>query len=292
MPYQTKLPAALIKFGLQVKLVPGWQTRGSSAFNPKGSVGHHTAGPKTGDHPSLKVCIDGRPGLRGPLCNTFLPRGLTVEQRVVYVVAAGRANHAGLGGFRGLVGNSSVFGTEAEDDGIDGIWTDWQLWAFPRVQAAQLWIAGRDESWYCSHRTWAPTRKTDPKGIADVWMRDKVHDIFHPPVKKPTPKPSIPQVKETDMAMADADMDKIATKVWTTKPATVGQQTGGALHELDLRTASTEQRLGPIEEDLAKVKDLSASNAELIKATADNVDQILKLLTPAPVVTPEGQATP
>ena len=177
MPRQTKLPAALKKFGLKVKLVDGWEERGSSAFNPHGAVGHHTAGPKTGDHPSLHVVTFGRPDLNGPLCNTFLPRGLTVDQQAVHVVAAGRANHAGLGGFRGLVGNSSVFGTEAEDDGVDGVWTDWQLWAYPRVMAAQLWLAGRDESWYCAHRTWAPTRKIDPTGISDAWMRSEIKKV-------------------------------------------------------------------------------------------------------------------
>ena len=160
------------RFGLTVEVVPGAETRGSASFNPFGLVGHHTAGPKTGDRPSLNICVNGRPDLDGPLCNDFLTRaGVNV------VVAAGRANHAGAGGFRGLVGNSAVFGIEAEDDG-DGTWTDAQLAAYPRLVAARLWLIDRDASWYCAHRTWAPTRKIDPTGIADDWMRVRVAPLL------------------------------------------------------------------------------------------------------------------
>jgi hypothetical protein len=174
MPFQTMLPSRLAKYGLTVEVVPGWASRGSSSFNPKGAVGHHTAGPRTGIRPSLNVCVNGHGKLPGPLCNTFLDRN-----GVVVVVAAGRANHAGVGGYRGLVGNSSVFGTEAEDDG-DGNWTDAQIWAYPRVMAAQLDLAGVDHTWYCSHRRWAtpPGRKVDPGGIADSWMQDQIKAVF------------------------------------------------------------------------------------------------------------------
>lgn len=184
MPYQTGIVAALQRFGLDVDTVSGWQTRGSSSFNPAGVIGHHTAGPKTGDRPSLSVCVNGRPDLEGPLCNVFLPRGLTVAQQAPVVVAAGRANHAGVGGFRGLVGNSAVFGIEAEDDGTDGVWTEWQRWAYPRVVSGLLWLAGADEENYCAHRTWAPDRKIDPTGISDTWMRDRVHTVLNPPTKE------------------------------------------------------------------------------------------------------------
>src|SRR3954471_13082315 len=190
MPYQLGIVKALQRYGLKVDTVPGWTTAGSSSFNPAGVVGHHTAGPKSGDRPSLKVCVNGRPGLSGPLCELFLPRGLTTAQQAPVVVAAGRANHAGSGGFRGLVGNSSVFGIEAEDDGIDGQWTEWQLWAYPRVVAGLLDICKKDHTWYCAHRTWT-TRKPDPTGISDTWMREQVKKVMNQPRTLPpvTPKP-------------------------------------------------------------------------------------------------------
>src|SRR5690349_19817001 len=105
------------RFGLRVEVVPGAETRSAGSFNPHGFVGHHTAGAKTGVRPSLALCVNGRSDLAGPLCNDFLDRN-----GVDVIVACGRANHAGLGGFRGIVGNSGVWGCEAEDDG-DGVWT-------------------------------------------------------------------------------------------------------------------------------------------------------------------------
>lgn len=181
------LPAALARFGLTVEVVPGWETAGSDAFNPGCTVGHHTAGSSRGVRPSLRICVEGRPDLPGPLCNTYTDRN-----GVAIVVASGRANHAGRGGFRGLIGNSSAIGHEAEDEG-DGRWTDAQLWAFPRVHAAHLWLLGRDASWYCSHRTWTP-RKPDPAGLADVDMQRHIHALITAP---PRPAPTAP---EDDMA--------------------------------------------------------------------------------------------
>lgn len=150
MPRETRLYRALVARGLDVEYVPGWSTRGSTDFAPFGALAHWTAGPRTGDRPSLNICVNGRPGLPGPLCNVFLPRGLTPATRKVILVAAGRANHAGRGDFQGADGNSDVFGTEAEWSGRPGELTDFQLWAYPRINAAFMdlgarWVAGHDE---------------------------------------------------------------------------------------------------------------------------------------------------
>lgn len=166
--------AAARRFGLTVEVVPGAETRGASNFTPKVFVGHHTAGAKTGARPSLNLCVVGRSDLAGPLCNWFLDRN-----GVCVIVAAGVANHAGAGSFRGISGNLNAQGCEAEDDG-DGNWADAQIIAYPKVVAAglSLNVAGhRDASWYCSHRTWTP-RKIDPAGISDPWMRERVNDLF------------------------------------------------------------------------------------------------------------------
>src|SRR5690606_28248152 len=73
---------------------------------------HHTAGPRSGDLPSLNTLLYGRPGLPGPLCNAALSRSAKI-----HLIAARRANHAGLGGWKGLSGNSSVWGLEVEHIG-------------------------------------------------------------------------------------------------------------------------------------------------------------------------------
>jgi hypothetical protein len=175
MPYQLGLPAALAKFGLVVETVPGWETRGNVSFNPKGSVNHHTAGPASGVRPSLHVVTYGRSDLVGPLCNVFLDRN-----GVAVVVAAGRANHAGKGGYKGLAGNSAVFGTEAESTGLGpNPWTPAQLEAYPKVVAAYHYLMGqKNASTNCNHKTWAPYRKVDCASLTDTWFVEKANELL------------------------------------------------------------------------------------------------------------------
>jgi len=173
MPYQLGLPAALARFGLTVETVPGWQTRGSSTFAPRGAVAHWTAGPRgTTTRPSLNVVVNGRTGLAGPLANVYLDR-----KGIAVVVAAGRANHAGVGGWRGLTGNSQVFGTEAECGG-DGDWTALQRWAYPRVNAAYCWLGKFAPDMVCGHNEWAPTRKIDIRDWPMPSMRTQVAQLL------------------------------------------------------------------------------------------------------------------
>ncbi|MFE6228895.1 N-acetylmuramoyl-L-alanine amidase [Cellulosimicrobium sp. NPDC057862] len=172
MPRITRLPAALAARGLTVELVDGWQTRGSADFDPEGAVCHWTAGARTGDRPSLKVVRDGRAGLPGPLANVFLARS-----GVAVVVAAGRANHAGEGGWRGLTGNHSVWGTEAESAG-DGDWTDAQRWAYPRINAAFCDLSGFGPDMVCGHSEWAPDRKIDIRDWDMARMRREVAAVL------------------------------------------------------------------------------------------------------------------
>lgn len=183
MPFMTRIPSDLAKFGLKVELVPGWETRGSSSFAPASVVDHWTAGPKgTTGRPSLAIVTNGRPDLEGPLCNVYLDR-----KGVCVVVAAGRANHAGPGGFRGLVGNSAAYGIEAESGG-DGDWTPEQLVAYPRLNAALLAGLGRDGSWVCGHNEWAPDRKIDIRDIIQKVRSNTVAVLANPQEEDmPTP---------------------------------------------------------------------------------------------------------
>src|SRR6185503_4879149 len=89
----TWLPDALKNAGLKVSLVDGWENRGRGNIgNIFGVICHHTAGPKTGVMPSLNTLINGRSDLPGPLAQLGLGRDGTY-----FVIAAGRANHAGDG---------------------------------------------------------------------------------------------------------------------------------------------------------------------------------------------------
>ena len=168
MSYQTQLANALRARGVRVEEYAGWTSRGSSSFDPRGAVCHWTAGPcsATG-RPSLGTVVKGRPDLAGPLANVYLDRA-----GVAVVVAAGLANHAGEGGWKGLSGNSSVFGVEAECCNA-GDWTAAQRDAYPLVMAA-LCDAGRfGADMVAGHNEWTP-RKIDPHDWPMTAMRAEV----------------------------------------------------------------------------------------------------------------------
>jgi N-acetylmuramoyl-L-alanine amidase len=145
--------------GLRVVECDGWHDRGSSDFNPRGSVNHHTAGSSSGTCPSLNGVIHGHSGsASGPLANVLQSREADGND-IFYVVASGRANHAGEGGWKGLSGNSSVYGLEIEHTGVDPLPEGRQKLA-ARFHAALA--RGRySESMVCQHREWAPNRKID-----------------------------------------------------------------------------------------------------------------------------------
>jgi hypothetical protein len=168
MGHDTGIASRLRAAGIPVVEVAGWQTRGSSSFAPQGAVNHNTAGPASGATPSLNTCIYGRPDLAGPLCNVFQSR----EQGgvdIAYVVAAGRANHAGDGSWRGLTGNSSVYGLEVEHTGTSDVPVE-------RLETAAAIIAAMftgDVGMVCQHREWAPNRKPDfATGCDGDWFRE------------------------------------------------------------------------------------------------------------------------
>ena len=131
------LPDVLEAAGLKVALCDGWEDRGHGDLEQvKGVLCHHTAGPRTGNMPSLGIVRDGRPDLPGPLSQLGLGRDGTF-----YIIAAGRANHAGKGDWKGIkTGNSSLIGIEAENTGgpNDFPWPQVQIDAYQRGVAAIL----------------------------------------------------------------------------------------------------------------------------------------------------------
>lgn len=158
----TWLPEVLVAAGLKVAEVPGWQTRGHGDMpNPRGVMCHHTAGPPEGIMPSLRVLTDGRPGLAGPLGQLGLGRDGTF-----FVIAAGRAYHAGRGVWQGVTsGNTHFIGIEAEHSGRpEDRWPAVQLEAYARGAAAVLQRIGAPAEMCCGHKEYAQPagRKPDP----------------------------------------------------------------------------------------------------------------------------------
>jgi hypothetical protein len=149
--------------GLKVVTTPGWESRGKTfTRNIAGVIGHHTAGPRLGNMPSLAVITHGRPDLPGPLAQLGLGRDGTF-----FVVASGIANHAGAGYWKGLRGNSDTIGIEAENcgDNVD-VWPSVQMDAYACGVRVILDHCGLAVDHFCAHYEWARPvgRKIDPRG--------------------------------------------------------------------------------------------------------------------------------
>jgi N-acetyl-anhydromuramyl-L-alanine amidase AmpD len=162
----TWLPRVLLDAGLKVAEQPGWQNRGRGDVGAiKGVICHHTAGPLGGNMPSLGIITDGRRDLPGPLAQLCLGRDGTM-----YVVAAGRCNHAGTGNWQGFTrGNMNFIGIEAENSGVThgpkaDPWPAVQMDAYRRGAAAILRKIRANAIMVCGHKEYAlpQGRKIDP----------------------------------------------------------------------------------------------------------------------------------
>jgi len=191
----TWLADVLRKAGLKVAEQPGWQTRGNGDVGPiKGVMCHHTAGGPKGIMPSLATITKGRAAtaktkaLPGPLAQLGLGRDGTF-----FIVAAGRANHAGKGVWQKITtGNSSFIGIEAENTGLPGDpWPAVQMDAYRRGVAAILEKIGAGSKMCCGHKEYAlpKGRKPDPSFDMDKF-RTGVDAIMKGTAAVPPPIPS------------------------------------------------------------------------------------------------------
>jgi hypothetical protein len=157
------MPDVLLQAGLKVALVEGWLVRGRAEMGQlRGVMCHHTAGPRSGNMPSLKTLIEGRSDLPGPLSQLGVGRDGTF-----YVIAAGRCNHAGKGIWQGISnGNSHFISIEAENTGRqdDQPWPEIQMRAMHAGVAALLKRMGLGADACVGHKEYAlpKGRKPDP----------------------------------------------------------------------------------------------------------------------------------
>ncbi|MEY4547476.1 MAG: hypothetical protein RL685_3671 [Pseudomonadota bacterium] len=161
------LPDVLRNVGLKVAVVDGWEARGrGDVGNTLGVLCHHTGGPKHGNMPSLRVLLDGRQNLVGPLAQLALGRDGTY-----YVIAAGRCNHAGPGAWNGVTnGNLHFIGIEAENTGTssDWPWPTVQVDAYQRGVAAILRRLGLSAASCAGHKEYALPRGRKPDPSLDM----------------------------------------------------------------------------------------------------------------------------
>jgi hypothetical protein len=183
MPRALWLPGVLQRAGLRVYVASGWEKRGANGpilwFNPQGVIWHHAAtSPLLSTAALLKLLIDGRADLPGPLANLALERDGTF-----YVLASGRANHAGKGSWLGLDSNYEVMGIEPANDGRGEPWPQVQLDAYRRGTRALIDQLGVSVAWVAGHKEWAPTRKIDPYGLSMHVQRTLIAEVEEPMTK-------------------------------------------------------------------------------------------------------------
>lgn len=163
------LPTLLRAAGLTVVELPGWQTAGRPAstgnFNPVGVLWHHTGGAQDGLGYVKALLVPGRSDLPGPLCHLSIGRNGTV-----YVVAAGRTNHAGVAKASGSVaagdGNALYIGIEVQNTGTEG-WKPAQYNAMVATGAVLKELLGTSVQTQRGHKETSVTGKWDP-GMLDM----------------------------------------------------------------------------------------------------------------------------
>ena len=178
--------------GLTVEAMDGWADRGrSDIFNPVAVVYHHTAAIVDVD----RILRDGRGDLPGPLCNFALHRDGTWV-----LVAAGRANHAGVA----TVSNTQSYGVEATGPIPT---TGFGASVFPNYAAYVQGVAAILET-----EGWTTNSGYGHKEIARPLGR-KIDPSFDIPTFEAAVRAAMSQgPPEDDMPLNDADKQWLAAK--------------------------------------------------------------------------------
>lgn len=193
----------LRRWSIPVREVDGSRTRGKSSLNPLGVIVHHDAlNSSTPAAGAVALMVHGRPDLPGPLCQLWLDDDddytAATGDPVCYVIATGRANHAGAGNWYGVSGNSQLLGIEARNNGRGEQWSPAMILTYMRVCAALCEKIGRHAGWVAGHKEYALPRgrKIDPTGIDMNAFRSGVQGIIDrgpglapPPRLDPIPVP-------------------------------------------------------------------------------------------------------
>lgn len=161
--------------GLTVHAYTGWETRGRDDFTPKGVVWHHTVTrPTTSDEVvDRMLAVNGSSTVPAPLGNISTNRDGSIS-----VIAAGTANHAGIGTWKGLSHSRYFVGDEMKNYGTQA----WEPWVPRQLESARIAAAAilthleSDAGYLVAHREYAtpPGRKTDPHSLDMADERERV----------------------------------------------------------------------------------------------------------------------
>lgn len=168
--------------GCHVVEAPGWKSRGrpvsTGGFAPRAVIWHHDASGVGASPNEPGYLVQGRPpSTPGPLCHAWV--GL---DGTWHTIAAGRANHAGLGDGWGVIpsGEGNTYAVGIETDHTTGErWPNEQLDALRVGTAAILTrLDALPGNALCGHKEYAPGRKTDPAGLNLDHERSLVETIM------------------------------------------------------------------------------------------------------------------
>lgn len=196
------LPARLRAAGLTVVELDGWYGRGRPAstgsFDPVGVLWHHTGGPSNGGlRYALWMAVTGRSDLPAPLCQIAVD-----EDGVIYILASGRANHAGTAKASGSVaagdGNRLYVGVECMNNGTQG-WGKRQYRAMVLLGMVLGDVLNCTVNAQRAHKETSVTGKWDP-GLLDM---DKFRADIAKAAKADKPKPAKKPTKNISNAIED-----------------------------------------------------------------------------------------
>lgn len=200
------------KYGLTVRFESGWKRRGASGGAQMKAVAgvlwHHDVSPRSGTYPLRNMLKNGRAGLTGPLCHIGFDRDGTV-----WVVGAGKANHAGTGKVSGVPrngGNTRLIGIEMTSAGTrPWDWTAAQLRQMPRLGAALSDIFGLSTSQHWAHYEYQ-NGKIDPAGLPGNMpgLRSRIGAVRFGGISgggATVPRPSVPADDGLSSGLADVD---------------------------------------------------------------------------------------
>lgn len=270
------------KYGLNVRFEDGWKRRGASGGAQMkdvcGVLWHHDVAPRKGTYPLRGMLRDGRAGLSGPLCHIGFDRDGTV-----WVVGAGKANHAGKGKVSGVArdgGNTRLIGIEMTSAGTKPWdWTPEQLAAMPLLGAALSDIYGLSSSQHWAHYEYSSTGKIDPAGLPGgiSGLRSRIASVRF---GGGTARPNTPASNNQPSGLADVDKSQawLAGLGYDAGPidGKFGSKTEAATRafQTDFGITPADGRPGPatrkeMEAAVAKIDDISKQLTDLPRIMYD-----------------------
>lgn len=151
------LPLLLAALGADYEEVDGWRGRQvgpGEHWDCEWVIDHHTAAAHADGHESLRWLVHGGlAGVRAPYAHALIGR-----EPKIFLIAAGRANHAGVGGpFKNVPKdsmNAYGYGIEVEAPGRAQDFAPGQFDMMCKLNAAVLWLVGQPVNRVIRHKDW------------------------------------------------------------------------------------------------------------------------------------------